>query len=143
MDSNKNDGGKDGAEQLRHKARFLDDEGRNLQDEERRLKDRARKDRDEADEIEERERRPDHAHGVKFTVVVNGQPVNFEVGDDAPLGAVRAKALELTNNVGRPAEDWELKDEAGAVLDLTKTVGESCFGKKVTLFLSLRAGVAG
>ena len=57
----------------------------------------------------------DHGHDrhtVKFVVSANGEPVTFEAGMDEPLAAVRAKALELSKNVGRPADDWDLKDEA-------------------------------
>ena len=80
---------------------------------------------------------------VEITVVVNGQPVEIEANPNQPLHAVRSKALEQTQNVAQPPENWEFKTEAGEVLDTDKKVGEFGFGKEVTLFLSLKAGVAG
>ncbi|WP_346659838.1 DUF2604 domain-containing protein [Bradyrhizobium sp. 200] len=45
--------------------------------------------------------------------------------------------------MAQPPENWEIKNEAGELLDPDKKVGEFGFGKEVTLFLSLKAGVAG
>jgi hypothetical protein len=80
---------------------------------------------------------------VLLTVVVNGQPTDIEADRAELLSSVRARALQATDNVAQPPESWEFKDEAGVVLDTDKPVGEFGFGKQVTLFLSLRAGVAG
>jgi len=138
--------GDDDPERLRREARFMEDEARRLQDEERRLEDEAHRLEDEAERIEERKHHGhnhDHGRPVEFTIVVNGQPATFEAAPDEPMRAVRDKALQQTGNVGRPADDWELKDEAGNALDLDRLVKDYCFGEKVTLFLSLRAGVAG
>jgi hypothetical protein len=85
-------------------------------------------------------------HGPDFvaiTVVVNGQPVLIQAVEQQPLHVVRQKALEETKNLAQPPENWEIKNEAGDVLDPDKKVGEFGFGKEVTLFLSLKAGVAG
>ena len=78
-----------------------------------------------------------------LTIVVNGQPVEVEVNENAPLRSVIGKALEKSGNVGQPAENWELKDAAGALLDLNKKIEENNFPDGVKLFLSLKAGVAG
>lgn len=80
---------------------------------------------------------------IVITVVVNGQPTEVRANVNAPLRTVRDKALEATENVGQEPENWELKDEAGTVLDLDKKIGEFGFPKDVTLFLSLKAGQAG
>lgn len=76
-------------------------------------------------------------------MVVNGQPVEIEATDQEKLADVRQRALHETQNVAQPPENWEIKNEAGTVLDPEKHVGEFGFGKEVTLFLSLKAGVAG
>ncbi|RXH35331.1 hypothetical protein XH84_05705 [Bradyrhizobium nanningense] len=80
---------------------------------------------------------------MRITMVVNGQPVVIEAEEKEKLTEIRQKALQETQNLAQPAENWEIKDEAGAVLDPEKRVGEYHFGKEVTLFLSLKAGVAG
>ena len=76
-------------------------------------------------------------------MVVNGQPVVIEAKEEDMLAEVRRRALLETENVAQPPENWEIKNEAGTVLDPEKHVGEYHFGKEVTLFLSLKAGVAG
>lgn len=80
---------------------------------------------------------------VDLIVVVNGQPVEVKAKVDEPLAEVRDAALKKGNVVGQPPENWELKDEAGNVLDLATPVGELGFEDGTTLFLSLKAGVAG
>jgi len=78
-----------------------------------------------------------------LTIVVNGQPVEVEANENAPLGSVIGRALEKSGNVGQPPENWELKDAAGVVLDLGKKIGDYDFPEDVKLFLSLKAGHAG
>ena len=80
---------------------------------------------------------------VTLAVVVNGTRTEVTVDGGDALVAVRDKALKQTDNVGRPAEDWELKTEAGDVLDLATLVRDSGFVSGTVLFLSLKAGVAG
>jgi len=152
MDKQKNDDDHDEAERIRQEARFDEDQARRLEDEARILKDRAQELKDEARAVDDRDddghEGHDGGHGggcqtVRFTISANGQPVTFDAGLDEPLAAVRAKALELSRNVGRPADDWDLKDEAGTVLDPNRTVRDYHFGKEAFLFLSLRAGAAG
>jgi Protein of Unknown function (DUF2604) len=93
---------------------------------------------------EGRGNRSDHAADfVEITMVVNGQPIVIKAIEQQPLHVVRQKALEETKNLAQPPENWEIKNEAGDVLDPDKKVGEFGFGKEVTLFLSLKAGVAG
>ena len=78
-----------------------------------------------------------------LTVVVNGQPVEVDVNIHAPLRTVIPKALHDSGNVGQPPENWELKDAAGNLLDLDKKIEDYHFSPETTLFLSLKAGVAG
>lgn len=88
-----------------------------------------------------------HATGSKnkvtLTIVVNGEPVSVEANLNAPLNTVIAKALAESGNVGQPPENWELKDEAGNVLDGSKKIGDLGLASGVKLFLSLKAGAAG
>jgi len=84
-----------------------------------------------------------HDGSVSITVVVNGEPTVVAAKAGDLLATVREKALTQTENVGQPPENWELKDDAGVSLDLAATVGSFGFGRDVTLYLSLKAGVAG
>ncbi|CCM80051.1 MULTISPECIES: DUF2604 domain-containing protein [Rhizobium] len=80
---------------------------------------------------------------IDITVVVNGQPTEVEANPNQPLHVVRTKSLEQTQNLAQPAENWEFKDEAGTLLDADKKIGDFGLANTVTLFLSLKAGVAG
>jgi len=80
---------------------------------------------------------------IALTIVVNGVSVSVEANVNAPLHTVIPKALEESGNVGQPPENWELKDEGGAVLDVTKKLEELGLTAGTTLFLSLKAGAAG
>lgn len=152
------------AHRMREEARFLEEEARRLQDEERRLQDEERRLEDRAHELEEEaeaieERRHhepggdgdddggggDHRHGdrVLVKVVVTGQPTEIEARREQTLGSLVGQALEQTGNVGQPADNWEMKDLEGNVLDLNRTIGSLCAEGELTLFLSLKAGAAG
>lgn len=78
-----------------------------------------------------------------ITIVVASTPTEVTKNENAPLGSVVEKALEQTKNLGQPAENWELKDLAGNILDLTKKIRDYHFPDDVVLFLSLKAGIGG
>lgn len=84
-----------------------------------------------------------HPNKIDIEIVVNGTPTTVEANVNAPLRTVIGKALEQTNNTGQPRENWDLKDESGNVLDLSKKVEEYNFPAGITLYLSLKAGVGG
>ena len=78
-----------------------------------------------------------------LTIIVNGNPVEVDANLNAPLRTVIEKALHEGGVVGQPLENWELRDAAGTLLDLTQKVGTFSFGAATVLSLSLKAGVAG
>lgn len=80
---------------------------------------------------------------VEIAVIVNGQPVPVEANVKAPLRTVVEHALQKSGNSGQPLENWELRDAAGNVLDLSKKVEEYGLTEGVKLFLNLKAGVGG
>ncbi|MER8700362.1 DUF2604 domain-containing protein [Mesorhizobium sp. M1273] len=82
-------------------------------------------------------------HKITLTIVVNGEPVAVEANVNSPLHTVIAKALADSGNVGQPPENWELKDEAGVVLDASKKIEDLGIIEGQKLFLSLKAGAAG
>lgn len=92
------------------------------------------------DKLDKRDK-PDQK--VTFTVVVNGVPTEVEQNVHSPLTAVIERALQATNNVGQPPENWELRTDGGALLDASQKIETFGFTDGVTLFLSLRAGVGG
>lgn len=80
---------------------------------------------------------------LDITVVVNGQPTIVEANINEPLHVIIPKALEQTGNMGQPPENWELRNEAGSLLDPAKKIEEYRFGPGAKLFLNLKAGVGG
>ncbi len=85
----------------------------------------------------------DGKNKITLKIVVNGQPFDVKGNINAPLHTLIPEALKTSNNVGQPPENWELKDVGGTVLDGSKKIGEFNFTKDTTLFLSLKAGIAG
>jgi hypothetical protein len=86
-----------------------------------------------------------HHHGdeCELTVVVNSEPVNLDVRRSTHLSAVVAEVLEKAKPTGRPDDQWELKTEAGQVLDQALSLETANVECGATLYLSLKAGAAG
>lgn len=80
---------------------------------------------------------------INIEVVVNGQPTLVEANLNSPLHTIIPKALEQTANAGQPPENWELRDAAGNVLDVSKKIKDFGFPGGIRLFLNLKAGVGG
>jgi hypothetical protein len=80
---------------------------------------------------------------LSIIVVVNGQPVTVEGNVNAPLIPLIQHALNESGNSGQPAENWELRDAAGNVLDPGRKLGDTGVAGGATLFLNLKAGVGG
>ena len=80
---------------------------------------------------------------ISITVVVNGQRADIEAISSNPVGSIIPDALRQTGNTGQPADNWELRDVDGTLLDKDKTIEDYGFQDKVRLFLNLKAGVGG
>lgn len=80
---------------------------------------------------------------VQLLVIVAGVETVVEGNENAPLQTVAQHALNASGNNGRPLSEWELKDEQGRALDLSKPVGSFNFGPRALLYLTLRVGVNG
>jgi len=80
---------------------------------------------------------------LQLAVIVNGQPTVVEANSNAPLHSIIGRALQQTGNSGQPAENWELRDAVGVLLDETKKIADFHFPADVKLFLNLKAGVGG
>jgi hypothetical protein len=80
---------------------------------------------------------------IHLTVVVNGEPTVVEAEPNAPLHTIVTKALAQTHNTGQPPDQWELRNEAGEVLQRDQKIEHYQFAPGTTLFLNLIAGVGG
>lgn len=83
------------------------------------------------------------AHKLQLAVIVNGQPTLVDAKANAPLRTIIPEALHQSGNAGQPPENWELRDAAGALLDLEAKIGSFGFSTDTKLFLNLKAGIGG
>jgi hypothetical protein len=90
-----------------------------------------------------RRHRHHHPKGFELTVVVNGDPIQPKVGADTLLSVVVTESLALAKAVGRPEDQWEIKNESGTVLDQALSLHEAHVESGATLYLSLKTGAAG
>lgn len=77
----------------------------------------------------------------ELRLVVNGQPTTLEVRTGEPMRSLIKPALDKTGMVGRPPEDWELRDVDGELLYHDDIIVKP-FPPDTLLFLTLKAGVA-
>ena len=80
---------------------------------------------------------------VSLIFIVNGVDVPVEVNLNAPIQVGRNKALEESNNTGRPVDEWEIHNDAGQPLDPKAKVGELGLKEGDRLFLNLKVGAGG
>ena len=97
--------------------------------------DEAKREREEAERI-----RNDI---VKVEAIVAGKGVEIDATKDTTLSEIRAIALKESENLAQPPEKWEVKNEAGVVLDVSKTLADYGFCHEVKLWIDLKAGAAG
>lgn len=76
----------------------------------------------------------------KHLIFITGEDVRVEVGDDT-LADARETALAQSHNTGRPAEEWEIRNEKGTLLPPSTSVDQ--FINNERLFLTLKVGIGG
>jgi hypothetical protein len=82
-----------------------------------------------------------NASKESIVIVVGGKPITLDADVHASIQSLVSRALEASGNAGQPAENWELRDEAGNLVDLHKKVDDFPNGTK--LFLNQKVGVGG
>jgi len=80
---------------------------------------------------------------IELVVVVSGDEVKVKAKPEDTLSDVAEQALKKSEHVGRPLSDWLMRNEAGQVLDLGRTVASYGLKDGDILSLTLEAGVAG
>ncbi len=83
------------------------------------------------------------AHAISVEFVVNGESVRMEIGTAEPLSDAVRVALAQSGNLGRPPEEWELRTEAGALLDQSQSAKDHSLGNGAVLYLTLKIGAGG
>jgi len=80
---------------------------------------------------------------IHVTFVINGEPTKVEGKPNDQLVKLLEKALKDSENTGQPIGSWQVTDEPGNVLDVTKTLLELGIHEGAILLASLKAGAAG
>ncbi len=80
---------------------------------------------------------------IKIIFIVNGVDVPVDVNLNAPIQTGRNKALELSNNTGRPPEEWEIHNDAGEPLVPSNKASQLNLKDGDRLFLNLKVGAGG
>lgn len=82
---------------------------------------------------------------IKLIFIVNGEDVHIDAEVGKHINLARDAALIKSRNTGRPFEEWEIRDERGALLPPGTTSEEfdPALRPGTKLFLTLMAGVGG
>jgi hypothetical protein len=80
---------------------------------------------------------------LHVTFVINGEPTPVEGKPGEQLVKLLEKALKESENTGQPVDAWQVTDEPGNVLDVSKTLAELGIKDGAILLASLKAGAAG
>ena len=80
---------------------------------------------------------------LHVTFVINGEPTPMVGKPDEQLVKLLERALKESENTGQPVEAWQVTDEPGNVLDVSKTLAELGVKDGAVLLASLKAGAAG
>jgi hypothetical protein len=80
---------------------------------------------------------------IELIFVVNGEDVPLRLNVKEPLEAARNKALADSGNTGRPPDEWEVRTEAGLLLEPKTKLESLSLQAGTRLFLSLAVGGGG
>jgi Protein of Unknown function (DUF2604) len=80
---------------------------------------------------------------IDLIILVGGDEIDIKAKPDDTLRDLAEKALKKSENVGQPLENWDMRSEAGELLDLDRQVGSYNFANGALLSLTLKAGIAG
>lgn len=80
---------------------------------------------------------------LHVTFVINGEPVPVKGKPESTLVSLLEKALAESENTGQDVANWQVTDEPGNPLDVSKTLQELGIKDGALLLASLKAGAAG
>jgi hypothetical protein len=84
------------------------------------------------------------ADKITLIFVINGDDFpGDDINTHQPLLVSVKKVLKDTGNTGREAEEWEVRNTAGTLLDKKRSVAELGLTDRTKVFLSLGVGGGG
>ncbi len=75
--------------------------------------------------------------------IINGQDFPVRANFNAPLKVAAERALRESGNTARPADEWEVRDIKGVLLDTQRSPRQLGLHDRARLFLSLQVGAGG
>lgn len=86
---------------------------------------------------------PRQDNRITLIFIVNGVDHRVSANVEAPLVVAVQHALADSGNTGRPAQDWEVRNSAGVLLEQNRTLEDLHLEDGARLFLSLHVGAGG
>lgn len=86
---------------------------------------------------------PAPSASLHVNFVINGEPVQVKGKPSSTLISLLEIALKDSENTGQDVSSWQVTDEPGNLLDVTKTLKELGICDGAVLLASLKAGAAG
>jgi hypothetical protein len=114
---------------------------------EERLEEKLEQDEKREEELEhalDEEHHRHHNRHVSLIFIINGEDFPLTVEWDTVLQKAVDRVLSESGNTGRrESSEWEVRDSAGVLLDMTRTIKELDLTDGARLFLSLKVGAGG
>lgn len=80
---------------------------------------------------------------ITLIFIVNGVDYRVNANVEAPLTVAVQHALVESGNTGRPANEWEVRNSSGVLLEQNRTIEDLHLQDGARLFLSLHVGAGG
>lgn len=129
------------------RERELEHEIAEIRADEKQLEDKLEKDEKRKEDLEH-ELSEQHRHHrdrhISLIFIINGENFPITVERDTVLRNAVDRVLTESGNTGRrEISEWEVRDSAGVLLDMTRTIKELGLTDGARLFLSLKVGAGG
>lgn len=85
----------------------------------------------------------DKKNKISLVFIVMGVDVPVEANMHEPLKVARDKALEQSNNTGRPVDEWQITNADGHELSPDSKIDELGLEDGARLFLTLKVAAGG
>jgi hypothetical protein len=133
--------------QERARERELEHEIAEIRSDEKQLEGKLERDEKREEELEqelsEQHRRHRDRH-ISLIFIINGENFPITVEPDSVLMKAVDQVLKESGNTGRrESSEWEVRDSAGVLLDMARTIKELGLTDGARLFLSLKVGAGG
>jgi hypothetical protein len=93
--------------------------------------------------VSEDEDKQERDKGFTLVFIINGEDYPTRVDPRLPLSLAVQRVLTDSGNTARPAEEWEVRDASGVLLETNRTPHDLRLHNGARLFVSLKVGAGG